>query len=334
MMKEMIETPTRRDILFGRDAESWNHEGNRSFRVLVARYQDEYHACEARVKKVGIVAMIVNQLKDEGCRFLKRDNRLKLWHAVDRKACIEKVRYYDLESRSSNIPSQYSRFTNRNLLINLQVGHAIRDKQVIAQRTIEKKQQPKSVDEIKTTKVSRPIHTKKPPHPNSLSNTLVAQYMQHDRERPISMSIANEIMRQRQPPRQHLDVAAAGSLAMYRKTSQELDVVRKLVAAEEMFATIKRQQAMEQELAYLRRRSHVLSSIETGGLNQAPGLGDGRRNALMSLLTGIAPASSDLGGFGFRALRAPPAPAPVRSMSPSPRVDLRALLGLLPQNFS
>lgn len=301
MMKEMIETPTRRDILFGRDAESWNHEGNRSFRVLVARYQDEYHACEARVKKVGIVAMIVNQLKDEGCRFLKRDNRLKLWHAVDRKACIEKV------------------------------GHAIRDKQVIAQRTIEKKQQPKSVDEIKTTKVSRPIHTKKPPHPNSLSNTLVAQYMQHDRERPISMSIANEIMRQRQPPRQHLDVAAAGSLAMYRKTSQELDVVRKLVAAEEMFATIKRQQAMEQELAYLRRRSHVLSSIETGGLNQAPGLGDGRRNALMSLLTGIAPASSDLGGFGFRA---PPAPAPVRSMSPSPRVDLRALLGLLPQNFS
>ena len=90
-MKGMIKTPERTDILFGRDAESWNHEGNRAFRALVAKHQDEYHACNVRMKKVGIVAKIVNQLTEQGCRFLKRDHRLSAWFVVDRKACIEKV---------------------------------------------------------------------------------------------------------------------------------------------------------------------------------------------------------------------------------------------------
>jgi hypothetical protein len=92
MMKPLvIDNPTDRDILFGRDAESWNHEGNRSFRLLVARFQDDYHSSESRVKKVAIVAKIVKELQDVGARFLKRDKRLEMWCEVDRKAAIEKV---------------------------------------------------------------------------------------------------------------------------------------------------------------------------------------------------------------------------------------------------
>lgn len=87
-----IDSPSTNDILFGRDSDSWNHEGNRRFRIVVANYQDEYHATTARTKKVEIVAKIVEELRGSGARFLKRDSKTKKWFEVDRKASIEKVR--------------------------------------------------------------------------------------------------------------------------------------------------------------------------------------------------------------------------------------------------
>lgn len=105
----MVEKPAKIDVLFGRDSDSWNHEGNRNFRALVVKYQDKYHATQARSEKVSIVANIVGELKKSGAKFLKRDNDNKMWFEVNRKACIEKV------------------------------GHAIRDKQVITQRMLQKR---------------------------------------------------------------------------------------------------------------------------------------------------------------------------------------------------
>jgi len=105
----MMKKPARIDILFGRDSDSWNHEGNRNFRELVVKHQEKYHVTQARSDKVSIVANIVSELKASGAKFLKRDNDSKMWFEVDRKACIEKV------------------------------GHAIRDKQVIAQRRLQKR---------------------------------------------------------------------------------------------------------------------------------------------------------------------------------------------------
>lgn len=92
--KEMIEDPNEQDILFGRDSDSWNHEGNRRFRSVVAKYQSKYHATKSRAEKVTIVATIVAELKSSGTRFLKRDHPNKKWYEVDRKACIEKVRLH------------------------------------------------------------------------------------------------------------------------------------------------------------------------------------------------------------------------------------------------
>lgn len=90
-MANIIEAPTTTDILFGRDSDSWNHEGNRRFRIVVAKYQDEYHSTNARAKKVAIVAKIVEELKSGGCRFLKKNPQNSKWFEVDRKAAVEKV---------------------------------------------------------------------------------------------------------------------------------------------------------------------------------------------------------------------------------------------------
>jgi len=107
-MLKLIDSHNNKDVIFGRDADSWNHEGNRNFRLVIAKYQAQYHAVKLRFDKVAIVAKIVGELKDSGVRFLKRDCRTGKWFEVDHKAYIEKV------------------------------GHAIRDRQVIRKRKIKK----------------------------------------------------------------------------------------------------------------------------------------------------------------------------------------------------
>lgn len=88
----LVNPPTKDDVLFGRHAQSWNHEGNRRFRAIVSKYQAAYHSAKARIKKVSIVAKIVNEVRSNGARFLRKDKRLNIWYEVDRKACIDKVR--------------------------------------------------------------------------------------------------------------------------------------------------------------------------------------------------------------------------------------------------
>lgn len=86
-----ITTPGEKDILLGREPKSWNHEGNRRYREVILKHQKEYHAAAKRCIKTSIVASIVEKLTSEGCRFLKRDKKNKVWHQVDRTTCVEKV---------------------------------------------------------------------------------------------------------------------------------------------------------------------------------------------------------------------------------------------------
>lgn len=88
-----ITNPSRSDVLFGRDSDSWSHDGNKHFRSVVRKYQVEYHSKEKRLDKICIVAKIVEEMTDSGARFLKRDtHNKKCWYEVGRKAVIEKVR--------------------------------------------------------------------------------------------------------------------------------------------------------------------------------------------------------------------------------------------------
>lgn len=84
--------PTEDDILFGRDAQSLNHEGSKLYRAAVTKYQNAYHSAKARVDKVAIVAKIIGEARQRGARFLKRHTKhVHKWYEVDHKACIEKV---------------------------------------------------------------------------------------------------------------------------------------------------------------------------------------------------------------------------------------------------
>jgi hypothetical protein len=84
--------PTAHDVLFGRNARCWNHEGNRKFRKIISRYQDDYHTTKSRSVKVAIVSKIAEELSLKGVRFLKQNPETKEWTVVDRDTVIEKVR--------------------------------------------------------------------------------------------------------------------------------------------------------------------------------------------------------------------------------------------------
>lgn len=91
----IITEPQSDDVLFGRESGAWSHEGNQFFRAVVRKYQVGYHSKKDRVGRVAIVAMIVQEMKDAGARFLKRDAKTKTWYEVSRKAVIEKVSSFD-----------------------------------------------------------------------------------------------------------------------------------------------------------------------------------------------------------------------------------------------
>jgi hypothetical protein len=86
------EEPRKCDILLGRGSDSWNHHGNKQFRVLVANNQQKYHSMQCRSEKVKLVAEIVEDIRLSGTRFLKRNKESSAWEEVDRKTTIEKVR--------------------------------------------------------------------------------------------------------------------------------------------------------------------------------------------------------------------------------------------------
>ena len=86
------EDPRMCDILFGRESDCWNHDGNKQFRFIVANYQEKYHSLAYRSEKVKLVAEIVKEIKSSGARFLRRNKELNVWEEVDRKNVIEKVR--------------------------------------------------------------------------------------------------------------------------------------------------------------------------------------------------------------------------------------------------
>lgn len=88
-----ISDPTSKDdVLFGRDAQSWNHGGNQRFRSIVSMHQADYHNTHVRIKKVAIVAKIIAEVRSNGARFLKKQEGADLWFKVPHKMCVEIVR--------------------------------------------------------------------------------------------------------------------------------------------------------------------------------------------------------------------------------------------------
>lgn len=78
------------DVLCGRGGATNNHIGNKRFRVIVGEFQKEYLAARKKEKAV-ISSRIVERIKENGGRFLKRDALSDTWVEVSRKKAIEKT---------------------------------------------------------------------------------------------------------------------------------------------------------------------------------------------------------------------------------------------------
>lgn len=79
------------DVLCGRGKSSFTHVGNRRFRDAITNAIDEYNNSESRLAKSRVVQRIVEKIKGEGGRFLKRDRSSGGWVELDTKSCRDKV---------------------------------------------------------------------------------------------------------------------------------------------------------------------------------------------------------------------------------------------------
>lgn len=87
------------DIVCGRDSSSFNHCGNRRFRVTIGLHLSRYNAAHGKQERSELIASIIHLVKDEvGARFLKKKNgkyvelnnremRQKVGHALRDMSC-------------------------------------------------------------------------------------------------------------------------------------------------------------------------------------------------------------------------------------------------------
>lgn len=78
------------DVLCGRGGATNNHVGNKKFRLIVAQYQEVYLQAKKK-EKAGIAKQIVERIRNNGGRFLKRDAANNTWVEVPPKKATEKT---------------------------------------------------------------------------------------------------------------------------------------------------------------------------------------------------------------------------------------------------
>jgi hypothetical protein len=86
-----IDTPQDFDILLGRGKTSFNHVGNRRFRVFIGLHLRRYMDAQSRMEKTLVVNSVVEAIQEAGGRFLKQDGRSLKWFQVNAKMAREKV---------------------------------------------------------------------------------------------------------------------------------------------------------------------------------------------------------------------------------------------------
>lgn len=89
--KVPIDTPQDFDILLGRGKTSFNHVGNRRFRVFIGLHLRRYMDASSRMEKTLVVNGVVEAIQEAGGRFLKQDSKTEKWFQVTPKMAREKV---------------------------------------------------------------------------------------------------------------------------------------------------------------------------------------------------------------------------------------------------
>jgi hypothetical protein len=83
--------PTSLDICCGRGKRNWNHLGNVSFRNLIQSCSDAYMMAPTKNDKTAIVFKIVEDMRLEGCKFLKQQANTGRWLDIGDAQAREKV---------------------------------------------------------------------------------------------------------------------------------------------------------------------------------------------------------------------------------------------------
>lgn len=86
--------PNDFDVVCGRGKGSYDRDGNRTFRLLVARYVDEYEGCETKIEKSRLLERIVAVTKEQNngqTHFVKYNRTQNRWYEVSNDHAREKV---------------------------------------------------------------------------------------------------------------------------------------------------------------------------------------------------------------------------------------------------
>ena len=86
-----VREPLREDVLFGRGGGTNFHQGNMNYRAKIKAKQRDYINARQRAIKTIIISDIIGQVCIEGGRFLKQDDKDKLWYEVDEKEVKKKT---------------------------------------------------------------------------------------------------------------------------------------------------------------------------------------------------------------------------------------------------
>ena len=106
-MKKNYVLPNSNDILCGRGSTSFNHPGNKKFRMKIAQTLDEYNNCGSRQGRTYIIREIIRYVMvEQGGRFLKSDtpsNQNQQWYDGGMK--VAKIRV-STAFRDARIPNK------------------------------------------------------------------------------------------------------------------------------------------------------------------------------------------------------------------------------------
>ena len=83
-------TCTKIDVLFGRGGLTNNHHGNARFRAVAAQLRPAYKATTSKTVKRQISKHLMNMMKKEGARFLRRNSDGPNYYVVDDIVAIDK----------------------------------------------------------------------------------------------------------------------------------------------------------------------------------------------------------------------------------------------------
>lgn len=90
------------DVLCGRGKISFNHVGNRRFRVIIADSIEDYNAAASRKAKSVVVKRVHDTIRATGGRFLRMNTAHRTWVELGNQRSLEKVSHAIRDATSTN----------------------------------------------------------------------------------------------------------------------------------------------------------------------------------------------------------------------------------------